>query len=82
MTVLAWSFCAQPILAFELMDATKLALVISHQNVTQLDRLGGNEEIVCAERCSNLFKLHAKQTVGSISRGPQRQNIHYPEYRF
>jgi hypothetical protein len=58
----------RPILILKALDASKLALVVGYKNVTKCDGLGGDEQIIRANRFSALFQPSSKQSISGIRR--------------
>jgi len=60
------SCLSQPILASKAVDARELSFIVGDDGAAECDGLGGNEQIVPADRPAGLFKAGADQAIDCI----------------
>src|SRR5580704_3271330 len=73
---------AQPILSSKILDVGEFLLIIRDEGVAEGKCLSRNEQVICADWSASLLKARAQQSVGSICRCLEGQNLKRTKHRF
>ena len=66
---------AQPIFSSKILDVGEFLLIIRDDGVTEGKCLSRNEQVICADWSASLLEPRAQQSVGSICRCLEGQNL-------
>jgi hypothetical protein len=73
---------SQPILPSKVLDVGEFLFIIGDDGATKSKRLSRNEQVVGADWSASLLKSRTQQSVGSIGRHLEGQDVKRPKHRF